>query len=315
MPPQRRTRKAVDDKAYGDDSMNTRNRQTNISTFLPAKAVLLSSSARHLTATKAHHNRQLKYNAKRLIKTDGIQKTGGIQKHAFGNASQLYLDFGQKSFAQNTVCRTCGMLFVHGVAADNASHLRICRSFAHGIPFRYAHHAARSILVQPNSDKENQNVIVEVRSTDPITVRKKAEAVREIAHKELGFVANDESKCIFRTTFLFVKNGHIIGLLAVEPVREAYPLLLSNLERSCSSVHATMGVHTIWVLAHFRGQSVASQLLDVARTKFLYGPSCLPTSEIAFSSPTEAGIAFASRYIWKSKESTENAHILVYDCY
>ena len=131
----------------------------------------------------------------------------------------------------------------------------------------------------------------------------------------MGFVPDEAFRKKFRTTFLFVKNHHIVGMVAVEPTREAVLLQLDTLERSTSPVQVTMGVHTLWVHTSFRGQHVASQLLDVARTKFLYGTPNLSLEEIAFSSPTQAGIAFASRYICREQGEKESKHLRVYDCF
>jgi hypothetical protein len=47
----------------------------------------------------------------------------------------MYLDFGQRSFAQQMLCKTCGMLFVHGVAEDAKQHAQVCESFVKGVPF------------------------------------------------------------------------------------------------------------------------------------------------------------------------------------
>jgi zinc-finger of acetyl-transferase ESCO len=48
---------------------------------------------------------------------------------------QLYLDFGQRNFGQTILCSTCGMLMVHGVAADVRRHESICRNYLEGIPW------------------------------------------------------------------------------------------------------------------------------------------------------------------------------------
>jgi hypothetical protein len=45
---------------------------------------------------------------------------------------QLYLDFGQKSFAKHIFCFSCGMLLVHGVDEDVQSHKRICKDYTDG---------------------------------------------------------------------------------------------------------------------------------------------------------------------------------------
>jgi zinc-finger of acetyl-transferase ESCO len=48
---------------------------------------------------------------------------------------QLYLDFGQRNFATPIICATCGMLVVHGVAADVQRHESVCRNYQEGIPW------------------------------------------------------------------------------------------------------------------------------------------------------------------------------------
>jgi len=49
---------------------------------------------------------------------------------------QLYLDFGQKSFAKHIICFRCGMLLVHGVDEDVQAHERICQDYKDGLFFR-----------------------------------------------------------------------------------------------------------------------------------------------------------------------------------
>lgn len=48
---------------------------------------------------------------------------------------QLYLDFGQKSFAKQIICLSCGMLLVHGVEEDFKAHEKICREYKEGVSF------------------------------------------------------------------------------------------------------------------------------------------------------------------------------------
>mmetsp|Transcript_15225 Transcript_15225/g.31391 ORF Transcript_15225/g.31391 Transcript_15225/m.31391 type:complete len:356 (-) Transcript_15225:1671-2738(-) len=228
------------------------------------------------------------------------------------NPSQLFLDLGQKSFAKRTLCRICGMLFVHGVAQDKVTHEKTCLNFTKGVPFRH-HIKASRVLTVPvvNSEHEKNCKIVEIRSSDSSTLRKKVEAVRSIAHNELGFVCDDLH--IFRTTFLFVKDQRVIGMLAIEPVSVAFVLLPSTLERLSNPVPVSMGVHTIWVHSRCRGQKVASRLLDAARAKFLYGSSQLAIHQIAFSSPTQSGIDFATSYLRQNGKDGANPQLLIYE--
>jgi hypothetical protein len=48
---------------------------------------------------------------------------------------QMYLDLGQRDFAMQTICQTCGMLFVHGLSEDALQHKKICQDYLQGIPF------------------------------------------------------------------------------------------------------------------------------------------------------------------------------------
>lgn len=56
-----------------------------------------------------------------------------------------------------------------------------------------------------------------------------------------------------------------------------------------------MGVNRIWVHPCMRRRGIAALLLDRARAHFL-GYGILPRERVAFSEPTIAGLAFASKY-------------------
>jgi hypothetical protein len=49
---------------------------------------------------------------------------------------QVYLDLGQRAFGKQTICKTCGMMFVHGVQEDVDQHDKICDEFLHGVHFQ-----------------------------------------------------------------------------------------------------------------------------------------------------------------------------------
>ena len=72
------------------------------------------------------------------------------------------------------------------------------------------------------------------------------------------------------------------------------------------------GIHQLWVHAKFRGEGIATRLVDAVREKLVFGLT-VPKKLLAFSSPTEAGARFARSYVCgDSKNAT--AEILVYDC-
>ena len=66
----------------------------------------------------------------------------------------------------------------------------------------------------------------------------------------------------------------------------------------------TLGIRLIWVREGFRHIGIASRLIDTARRYFQYG-SIIQLNKIAFSQPTNDGLAFALKY-------TKNNQIIGY---
>lgn len=58
---------------------------------------------------------------------------------------------------------------------------------------------------------------------------------------------------------------------------------------------AVLGVKLMWTAAKHRRQRVAQRLLDAARKSMVYG-TVVQVESIAFSQPTEDGLAFAQAY-------------------
>ena len=56
-----------------------------------------------------------------------------------------------------------------------------------------------------------------------------------------------------------------------------------------------MGVHQLWCHHLHRQKGIASQLVDAARSKLVFGMT-VPYHLVAFSSPTADGALFAKRY-------------------
>jgi hypothetical protein len=78
-----------------------------------------------------------------------------------------------------------------------------------------------------------------------------------------------------------------------------------------------LGIHKIWVHSKVRKQSIATRLIDAARTRMVFG-TVVPAELVAFSSPTEAGAQFAVKYLlsqWQGCSATkkEAPVLLVYD--
>jgi ESCO1/2 acetyl-transferase/zinc-finger of acetyl-transferase ESCO len=242
---------------------------------------------------------------------------------------QLFLDFGQRDFAEQQFCALCGMMVVHGVEEDIRQHEKICSDYKLGVPF---HSDAARAVAHPRPDSAIYQVRtrsyldcretngygcqcththvlrIQIRPGDGHTLLKKVEQVRAIVDKELGFVVNP-SKTGSMTTFLYTRNKRVVGLCSVVPIKRGYVLEESNLERSRQPNKATIGIHQIWVHSKFRNCGIASALVDSVRERTVFG-MVVPAGHVAYSSPSVAGAAFARRYSHKATGSTD---VLVYD--
>lgn len=170
----------------------------------------------------------------------------------------------------------------------------------------------------------NSPLRLQVRSTDSYKLRKKVDQVRVIVDKEMGFVRSptaEDDYCL--TTYLYVQQKRIIGLASAELIRKAY-LLENNYNRSRTGRKAVIGIHQIWVHTKYRGRKIATRLVDTVRSKLVFN-FVVPAYQIAFSSPTESGIAFAKKYVQKpasvpslsssASSKPSGVEVLVYECH
>lgn len=218
------------------------------------------------------------------------------------NLQQMYLDLGQANFGKQTVCHTCGMLFVHGLSEDSLQHERICQDYQKGIPFQ---------LSNPRVvGKYASDIVVEVRPSDSYAARQKLKQVQSIVEKDLGF--NKISQNEQRTAYLYIRSKRVVGMAIAEALSKAF-VLETSLQRSQTPRKAMVGIHQLWVHSSMRHEGIGTRLVDCVRVKFVFG-LVVPTDMLAFSSPTEAGAKFAKMYIHSNAGQPEDGVVLVYDC-
>lgn len=156
----------------------------------------------------------------------------------------------------------------------------------------------------------------------------KVKLLRRIVDQELGFVPRTghvaTSTNPAPTVYVCVVNQRAVGLVLVEEIHTAYRILDTTppsdsgtaqlnvgLTRSKQPSKAVLGIYQIWVHSKLRRCGIASTLVDVARKHMYFGYSAIPMDQIAFSSPTESGLAFAKLYNQRNQNSND---VLVYDC-
>lgn len=246
---------------------------------------------------------------------------------------QMYLDLGQRDFSKRTLCMVCGMMYdAHGVREDIEQHNRVCKDFVQGVPF----HASQARVVAKDDTCSIVEVreeewssrgrevkcgvnslyltvffnLLQIRPSDSYALRKKVMQVRTIVDDELGYVPSDLDTAL-RSAYLYIRKRRVVGLVTAEVIDCGYALQ-SNFERSTHPRKAMIGVHHMWVHSKFRKQGIATRLVDAVREKMIFG-LVVPPELVAFSSPTEAGVKFAKRYVNQASRN-EAKDVLVYDC-
>ncbi|CAG5055330.1 unnamed protein product [Parnassius apollo] len=200
--------------------------------------------------------------------------------------NQYVIDAGQKRFGA-TQCNECGVIYQIGDPQDEHAHL--------------VHHNATDVL-KFNGCKEECVVdrgenwrCVRVRGGEA-GWRRVEPVLARVVHAPLGYEAALPRALHLYTAYLYIEKKQIVGCLVVEPKLRAYKLIPG--EPDCCSVEdypVKCGVSRIWTHSNYRRRGIASHLLDCARATFLHGEA-LRTSDVAFSAPTAAGKAFATKY-------------------
>ena len=210
---------------------------------------------------------------------------------------QYYLDLGQSNFGIRTICPICNMLYVDGLQEDKERHAKVCHEYAHGVLYGNF----KKERLHKNIDGHK---IIEIRpSSDSPSHLNKLQQVKTIVDQELGSSSSSNWKNN-ETVYLYICQKRIVGYCSVEHIQKAYQLLDSTNEENKDKnqlyhsnipFKAMLGIHQIWCHSKHRKSKIATQLVDTARSKLIFGMT-IPVDRIAFSSPTVAGIKFARSY-------------------
>lgn len=244
------------------------------------------------------------------------------KKHKQSN--QLFLDFGQKSFGKQSVCRECGMLFMESSEEDVKQHDVICKDYKEGVVC-LGWKNERSVSTLGTDER-----ILEIRPGDAPSHWRKVEQVKAIVDKSMGFAQSGRKKeedDAGMTCYLYIAKRRVVGLLVVKRIHRAYRLHEppgankpeknkntiddkrgdDGISRSLKSTKAILGVHQIWSHGSHRGRGIASSLVTAARDNLVFG-MMVPAELVAFSSPTDEGLRFAKRYVGTDRPLIYDIH-------
>eukprot|EP00986_Skeletonema_menzelii_P010800 scaffold5399_cov147-Skeletonema_menzelii.AAC.6 len=293
-----------------------------------ASTTTTTSVSSSITFTSNKVNKQrIMNNSRRSFKSSATPKQP-IQKKKKSNQQQqqLFLDFGQSSFGKRTVCSICGMMRVHGVTEDDVQHDKICKDFKEGVTcLGWKNERKVEEYGGGTTTTKLNDRILEVRAGDSLQHRKKVLEVKRIVDGELGFaivgrqgdgddVEVEADPLNGLTSYLYVSNKRIVGLLLVKRIQRAYQVVVPkstntndkkandessssfSISRSLKPTRALLGIHQIWVHSSHRNKGIASKMVTAARDHLIFG-MMVPLELIAFSSPTMEGLRFAQTYL------------------
>jgi N-acetyltransferase len=175
------------------------------------------------------------------------------------------------------VCPVCGLLYLRGDKTDESNHRRFHNRFFNGPPIP----RLKSLATLQEADR----TIVYVNQSSPQPAQALVCAAVERAASDLGEALPLPShwKCYFvqqgRTAagFALVQNA-VVAYLQADPARK---------------IPCPIGVLRLWVAATHRLRGIATAAVDAARHN---EPGMIPRCRVAFSEPTDAGLAFATKY-------------------
>lgn len=218
-------------------------------------------------------------------------------KHKKKRLAQVFLDCGQQNWGQ-VLCSKCGTLYVPGVQEDTKMHEKMCKPIALGVVWNTQQ---QQKVVWRGEDTATATAstcttILIIHPSEQSKYKAKLSQILAIVENDLGMQSSSSStSSTANTILLYLKNQRVVGFVSVQPVTVGYRLL-TLYERDTDPVQCLLGVAVLWTHSSVRQQGIATKLVDMARGHAIFGMQ-VPKSELAFSSPTEAGWAFAKQYI------------------
>eukprot|EP01031_Cornospumella_fuschlensis_P041565 gene41565-50725_t len=261
---------------------------------------------------------------------NGVERNEKVQKKA--QVTQMYLDFGQKSFNTPKTCEKCGLLYVQTDGEDQKRHARVDMPLA-ASPSLFT--KLRLLSTQEEHGSIYQLPLKPIRLPLPVLEKFFLIAEGDVGARA-GF-ANDG-----HTAYICAIHNMLVGLLVVDEVSisrvveiSEYDQLAFTLAPSCPNVSQPptedtsvltynppppqtpppleqenipayntpfpyLGVRLIYTHERYRRRMVAVNLLEAARRFHMYG-QVVSKDRLAFSQPTEMGFLFAKKYIGKDK--------------
>lgn len=218
--------------------------------------------------------------------------------------NQMIMDAGQKTFGA-IQCKECQLVYHAKEPEDELLHVKFHESFQDVLKF--AGWKKEKVIRRYSLGR----YVIVIQPNDPAYCWNKVHSVlKNVVDNELGFSEIGIRNLDATKVYFYIADKKIVGVLVAEGIGRGYRMLAATeagAGKCCSSEPEPVvcGISRIWTLASYRRHKVATRLLDVMRSEFVYG-KFVSHDEMAFSDPTENGLAFAQSY-------TKRTDFLVYN--
>lgn len=228
---------------------------------------------------------------------------------------QVRLDLNVSAFVE---CKICKMQYNKTEKGDRNAHDKFHQEYINGKESKdnsttialYSEtiHAKRKDRNGTAYEAEQHKICMIDRGSST-ELRSQAEAALELSYQDMDGVnigqaelwsemlnphdIEDEYKIPRFRLYIYYVNKEIAAILLAERIGEGSEYI--NARVSYTKHKAHLGLERIWVKEKWRGQRIATKLVDVARDSFIQG-LVLARKDVAFSAPTEVGSIFAKNY-------------------
>ncbi|XP_050297556.1 N-acetyltransferase ESCO2 isoform X2 [Anthonomus grandis grandis] len=212
---------------------------------------------------------------------------------------QMLLDAGQKKFGL-TLCNECKTMYHMGDPNDETQHLNYHN--AHNV-LKFSGWKNEHVV----ANFQSQDRIIRVMPTDSKIWIKKVKDLMQVVLRDMGCY-DMEYDLNNSQVYLYIKSRTIAGCVVATSPKEGGHRMLPTIGgiSMCSeeSYPIKCGLTFMWVAQNFRRQGIASALVTAVKNNFVFG-HILSNDDVALTSPTEDGAAFAEKYF-------NSANYLVY---
>ncbi|XP_030758605.1 N-acetyltransferase ESCO2 [Sitophilus oryzae] len=229
-------------------------------------------------------------NSSRGQKRERTETKRNLKRFKAISSDQMLLDAGQKRFGY-THCNECDIVYHMGDPGDEIAHMNYHNS---NHILRFAGWKNERVV----ADFQQMGRIILVLCTDSRIWLKKVKDLMEVIKRDLGCYEIDYNVSNSQV-YLYIKNRTIAGCAVAAVPQEPGHKMLSTLNNVTMCSEETYpikcGISHIWVSINHRKQGIATALLNSVKRNFIYG-RILNDEDIALTSPTEDGCAFAAKY-------------------